>query len=52
MLTLQLHVGSGMQTSARIFFEFAITIFTQVNMGESMALICGAWIHTEGLTVV
>ncbi|KAK8861246.1 hypothetical protein IAR55_002065 [Kwoniella newhampshirensis] len=46
-----MNIGVGMQTSARIYFEFAITIWAMVNMGESFAMIFGSWIQTEGLTV-
>ncbi|EIW69228.1 hypothetical protein TREMEDRAFT_31078 [Tremella mesenterica DSM 1558] len=46
-----MNIGVGMQTSARIYFEFATTIFAMTNMGESFAMIFGAWINTEGLTV-
>ncbi|WVQ83463.1 hypothetical protein IAT38_005604 [Cryptococcus sp. DSM 104549] len=46
-----MNVGAGMQTSARIYFEFAIAIWAMVNMGESFAMIFGSWIQTEGLTV-
>ncbi|WVR04136.1 hypothetical protein IAU60_001135 [Kwoniella sp. DSM 27419] len=46
-----MNIGVGMQTSARIYFEFAITIWSMVNMGESFAIIFGSWIQTEGLTV-
>jgi hypothetical protein len=46
-----MNVGVGLQTSARIFFEFATTIWALGNMGESAAMIVGAWIQSEGLTV-
>ncbi|WWC87631.1 uncharacterized protein L201_002521 [Kwoniella dendrophila CBS 6074] len=46
-----INIGAGMQTSVRIYFEFAITIWAMVNMGESFAMIFGSWIQTEGLTV-
>ncbi|KAK6907065.1 hypothetical protein I203_101054 [Kwoniella mangroviensis CBS 8507] len=46
-----MNIGVGMQTSVRIYFEFAITIWAMVNMGESFAMIFGSWIQTEGLTV-
>ncbi|WVW79872.1 hypothetical protein I302_101842 [Kwoniella bestiolae CBS 10118] len=46
-----MNIGVGMQTSVRIYFEFAITIWAMVNMGESFAMIFGIWIQTEGLTV-
>ncbi|WWC68886.1 uncharacterized protein I206_102822 [Kwoniella pini CBS 10737] len=46
-----MNIGVGMQTSVRIYFEFAVTIWAMVNMGESFAMIFGSWIQTEGLTV-
>ncbi|WWD16853.1 hypothetical protein CI109_101285 [Kwoniella shandongensis] len=46
-----MNIGVGMQTSVRIYFEYAITIWAMVNMGESFTLILGSWIQTEGLTV-
>jgi hypothetical protein len=46
-----MNVAVGLQTSARIYFEFAISIWALVNMGESMAMIFGSWIGIEGLTV-
>ncbi|ORX36262.1 P-loop containing nucleoside triphosphate hydrolase protein [Kockovaella imperatae] len=47
-----INVGAGMQTSVRIFFEFSLTIWACVNLGESWAMMFGAWIPAEGLTVV
>ncbi|KIR40028.1 ABC transporter [Cryptococcus deuterogattii 99/473] len=46
-----MNVAIGMQTSARIYFEYSISIWAMVNMGESFAMIFGSWIQTEGLTV-
>ncbi|WVQ94560.1 hypothetical protein IAU59_001640 [Kwoniella sp. CBS 9459] len=46
-----MNVAVGMQTSVRIYFEFAISIWAMVNMGESFAILFGSWIQTEGLTV-
>ncbi|KAL7419907.1 hypothetical protein Q5752_005823 [Cryptotrichosporon argae] len=46
-----MNVGVGMQTSARIYFEYAASIWALLNMGESFAIIFGAWISVEGLTV-
>ncbi|OCF32364.1 ABC transporter [Kwoniella heveanensis BCC8398] len=46
-----MNVAVGMQTSVRIYFEFAISIWAMVNMGESFAIMFGSWIQTEGLTV-
>jgi hypothetical protein len=47
----QMNVGVGMQTSARIYFEYSISIWSMLNMGESFLLIFGTFIHIEGLTV-
>lgn len=47
----KMNVGVGMQTSARIFFEYSMTIWALCNMGESLAVIFGVWIPSEGLTV-
>jgi hypothetical protein len=46
-----MNVGVGMQTSARIYFEYSISIWSMLNMGESFLLIFGTFIHIEGLTV-
>lgn len=40
-----------MQTSARIYFEYSISIWALLNMGESLLLIFGTFIQIEGLTV-
>ncbi|EJD39012.1 hypothetical protein AURDEDRAFT_187588 [Auricularia subglabra TFB-10046 SS5] len=46
-----LHVGSGMQTDARIFFEFAISCWAQLNFGESIGIaFCSYW-SAMGLAV-
>ena len=49
---VKINVGAGMQTSARIYFEYAMTIWAMVNMGESFAIIFATWIPIEGLTVM
>jgi hypothetical protein len=46
-----MNVAVGLQTSAKIYFEFGMTIWAMVNMGESFAMIFGSWIQIEGLTV-
>lgn len=46
-----MNVAVGMQTSARIYFEFVTTIWALLNMGESMALATGMWVRSPGLTV-
>ena len=42
-----MNVAVGEQTSVRIFFEFAVSIWSMVNMGESFAILVGSWINTE-----
>lgn len=46
-----MNVAVGMQTSVRIYFEFAVSIWAMINMGESFAVILASWIPVEGLTV-
>jgi len=46
-----MNVGVGMQTSARIFFEYFTTIWSLTNLGESFAIIVSSWVPSEGLTV-
>jgi len=50
-LRKQMNVGVGMQTSARIYFEYSMSIWSMLSMGESFLLIFGTFIHIEGLTV-
>lgn len=46
-----MNVAVGMQTSARIYFQFSISIWALINMGESLTMIAGSFIYVEGLTV-
>lgn len=46
-----MNVAVGMQTSARIYFQFSVSIWAMINMGESMTMIVGSFISIEGLTV-
>lgn len=46
-----MNVAVGMQTSARIYFQFSICIWALINMGESLTMIAGSFIAIEGLTV-
>lgn len=46
-----MNVGVGMQTSARIFFEFFASIWALSNLGESFAIAVSMWVSSEGLTV-
>lgn len=46
-----MNAGVGMQTSVRIYFEFFSTIWAMHNLGESLALVVGMWVPSEGVTV-
>lgn len=46
-----MNVGVGMQTSVRIFFEYFATIWCMHNLGESLAIVVGMWVPSEGVTV-
>lgn len=46
-----MNVAVGMQTSARIFFEFFASIWALGCLGESFAIAVGMWVRSEGLTV-
>ena len=49
--TAILHVGSGMQTNARIFFQFAVCVWAQLSFGESIGIaFCSYW-SAMGLAV-
>ncbi|KAJ6521845.1 hypothetical protein B0H19DRAFT_1348812 [Mycena capillaripes] len=46
-----MNVAVGMQTSARIYFEYAITIWALQSLAESIAIIFGAFFNTMGIAV-
>jgi ABC-type multidrug transport system ATPase subunit len=46
-----MNVATGMQTSARIYFEFAIAIWAQLNFGESVGIAFASYFSTMGLSV-
>ena len=46
-----LHVGSGMKTNVRIFFEFAISCWVQLNFGESIGIVLCSYWSVMGLAV-
>ncbi|KAJ7275585.1 P-loop containing nucleoside triphosphate hydrolase protein [Mycena haematopus] len=46
-----MNVAVGMQTSARIYFEYAVTIVALQNMGESIAIIFSAFFDALGIAV-
>ncbi|EIN07170.1 P-loop containing nucleoside triphosphate hydrolase protein [Punctularia strigosozonata HHB-11173 SS5] len=46
-----INVATGMQTNARIYFEFAIGIWAQLNFGESIGIMFASFFDTMGLSV-
>lgn len=46
-----MNVAVGMQTSARIYFEYAVTIVALGSMGESIAIIFSAFFDGVGIAV-
>jgi hypothetical protein len=46
-----MNIGAGMQLSASIYCEFAVSIWTLVHLGESMAILFSSWVKIDGLTV-
>ena len=49
--TAILHVATGMQTDARIFFEFAVSVWMQLSFGESIGIAFASFFDTMGLSV-
>ncbi|KAJ6501512.1 P-loop containing nucleoside triphosphate hydrolase protein [Mycena vitilis] len=46
-----MNVAVGMQTSARIYFEYSISIWALQSLGESIAIIFGSFFNAMGLAV-
>jgi hypothetical protein len=46
-----MNVATGMQTSARIYFEYAIAIWVQLSLGESVGIAFASFFDTMGLSV-
>ncbi|KAF7367371.1 ABC transporter protein [Mycena sanguinolenta] len=46
-----MNVAVGMQTNARIYFEYAVTIVALQSMGESIAIIFSAFFDALGIAV-
>ncbi|KAJ3519459.1 hypothetical protein NM688_g9298 [Phlebia brevispora] len=46
-----MNVATGMQTNARIFFEFVICIWVELNFGESVGIAFASFFDTMGLSV-
>lgn len=51
IFTLIMNVATGMQTNARIFFEYAISIWIELNFGESIGIAFASFFDTMGLSV-
>lgn len=49
--TLLAHVATGMQTSARIFAQFAAAVWVQLSFGESVGVLVASFFDTVGLAV-
>jgi len=46
-----MNVAVGMQTSARIYFEYAVTIWALQSLGESIAIIFASFFDAMGIAV-
>ena len=46
-----LNVATGMRTNPRIYFEFTIATWAQLNMGESIGIAFASFFDTMGLSV-
>ena len=46
-----MNVATGMQTNARIFFEYALGIWMQLSFGESMGIAFASYFDTMGLAI-
>ncbi|KAJ7748491.1 P-loop containing nucleoside triphosphate hydrolase protein, partial [Mycena maculata] len=46
-----MNVAVGMQTSARIYFEYAVTIWALQSLGESVAIIFASFFDAMGIAV-
>ncbi|KAG9101294.1 hypothetical protein FRC06_003213 [Ceratobasidium sp. 370] len=51
LFTVVTNVGAGMQTNARIFFEYAVAIFTLQSNGESFGIAFACVTNSLGLSV-
>lgn len=49
--TAIMNVATGMRTDGRIFFEFAIGIWAELNFGESIGIAFASFFDTMGLSV-
>lgn len=51
LFSVIINVATGMRTSARIYFEFAVAIWAQLNFGESIGIAFASFFDTMGLSV-
>ncbi|THG93869.1 hypothetical protein EW026_g7481 [Hermanssonia centrifuga] len=51
IFALIMNVATGMQTNPRIFFEFTVAIWVELNMGESIGIAFASFFDTMGLSV-
>lgn len=51
LYTVIMNVATGMQTNARIFFEFSVAIWAQLSFGESIGIAFASYFDTMGLSV-
>ena len=51
LFSVIMNVATGMRTSARIYFEFAIAIWVQLSFGESIGIAFASFFDTMGLSV-
>lgn len=51
IFTAIMNVATGMRTDGRIFFEFAIGIWAELNFGESIGIAFASFFDTMGLSV-
>ena len=48
---LLINVGVGLQSSARTYFEFVVTIWAQISWGESVGILLCSFTDSLGLSV-
>ncbi|KAI0685355.1 P-loop containing nucleoside triphosphate hydrolase protein [Cytidiella melzeri] len=46
-----MNVATGMRTSSRIYFEYSVVIWAQLNFGESIGIAFASFFDTMGLSV-
>lgn len=51
LFTLIMHLATGMRSNPKIFFEFAVSIWMELNFGESIGIAFASFFDTMGLSV-